>query len=329
MKPSESITKRWKRRVKKVLIAASTIVCAAVIAGVIYELIYEHNDTRRFPQQGRSVDIGGFRLNIHCTGTGAPAVILESGLGIPAIGWDLVQPGVQKFTQVCSYDRAGYGWSDPGPLPRTSRQIAKELHVLLHNAGVPSPYILVGHSLGGFNVRVLNGLYRKEVAGMVLVDSSIEDQQTWTPADAAAEKKEDAEVLLYARAYPVLFHLGIARLFLATDRTPLPERMDAGLRYLLLKPPHVRAMIDEDLASKESAEQVRESGSLGDKPLVVLIAGTDHKPSAMDLERKLGRLSTNSQQIVVQNSGHLIPFEQPQAVVDAIKHVFNAFVGSR
>jgi hypothetical protein len=116
-KPSESTTKRWKRRVKKVLIAASAIVCAAAITGVIYELISEHNDARRFPQEGRPIDVGGFQLNIHCTGMGAPAVILESGLGIPGMGWDLVQPGVQKFTQVCSYDRAGYGWSDPGPLP--------------------------------------------------------------------------------------------------------------------------------------------------------------------------------------------------------------------
>lgn len=143
MNPSQAAAKRWKRRVTKVLIAACAIVCAAAITGITYEVISEHIDARRFPQEGRSVDIGGFRLNIHCTGTGAPAVILESGLGIPAIGWDLVQRRVQKFTQVCSYDRAGYGWSDPGPLPRTSRQIAKELHALLHNAGVPPPYILV------------------------------------------------------------------------------------------------------------------------------------------------------------------------------------------
>jgi pimeloyl-ACP methyl ester carboxylesterase len=315
--------------VKQVLIAASAIVSAAAITGAAYQLISEHNDARRFSQVGRSVDIGGFRLNIHCTGSGAPTIILESGLGIPAMGWDLVQPGVEKFTRVCSYDRTGYGWSDPGPLPRTSRQIAKELHALLDNAGVPPPYVLVGHSFGGFNVRVFNGLYPDEVAGIVLVDSSHDDEQTRAPRDTGAEKKEDAEVLLFARAYPVLFHLGIARLFLATDRTPLPEHFDAGLRYLLLKPTHMRAIIDEELASTESARRARESGSLRDKPLVVLIAGTGHNPVGMALEQKLGRLSTNSQQIVVQNSGHFIPFEQPQAVIDAIKHLFNSSVRSR
>lgn len=245
------------------------------------------------------------------------------------MGWDLVQPGVEKFTRVCSYDRAGYGWSEPSPIPRTSQQIAKELHLLLRHAGLQPPYILVGHSFGGFNARVFNGLYPDEVAGMVLVDSSHEDQQSPTPTQAAAERNEDAETRLFGRVYPVLFHLGIARLFFATDRTPLPEHLDAGLRYLLLGPTHVRAMIDEELASTESAEQVRESGSLGEKPLIVLTAGTGHNPASAELEQKLTRLSTHSQQIVVPNSGHLIPFEQPQAVVDAIQRVFDQCVHSR
>ncbi|MFZ0212483.1 MAG: alpha/beta hydrolase [Candidatus Acidiferrales bacterium] len=309
--------------------ATIVIVCTAAIAGATYELICEHNDARRFPQEGRSVDVGGFRLNIHCTGTGAPPVILDSGLGIPAMGWDLVQPGVQKFTQVCSYDRAGYGWSEPGRTPRTSREIAKELHRLLQNAGLRPPFILVGHSFGGFNVRVFNGLYPDEVAGMVLVDSSHADQRIPTPSQAAAERREDEETRMFARVYPVLFHLGVARFFLATDRTPLPEHMDAGLRYLLLKPPHVQAMIGEELASAESAEQVRESGNLGDKPLVVLTAGIGHTPASVELEQELTRLSTDSQQIVVHNSGHLIPFEQPQAVVGAIRSVFDICPHSR
>lgn len=299
------------------------IVCAAAISGATYELIFERNDARRFPQEGRSVEVGGFRLNIHCTGTGAPAVILESGLGIPAMGWDLVQPGIEKFTRVCSYDRAGYGWSDSGPAPRTSQQIAKELHLLLQNAGLKAPYILVGHSFGGFNVRVFNGLYPDEVAGMVLVDSSHENQQAPTPTQAAAEREDDAETRWFARAYPVLFHLGIARLFLATDHTPLPEHLDSGLRYLLLKPTHVQAMVDEELASTKSAEQVRESGSLGDKPLIVLTANIGHNPASTELEQKLIRLSSRGQQIVVPKSGHLIPFEQPLAVVDAIHRVFD------
>jgi pimeloyl-ACP methyl ester carboxylesterase len=112
----------------------------------------------------------------------------------------LVQPDVEKFTHVCSYDRAGYGWSDPGPLPRTSLQIAKELHTLLQTARVPPPYIMVGHSFGGFNVRVFNGLYESELAGMVLVDSEQEDDRPQASASMAAdERKEETETLLFAR----------------------------------------------------------------------------------------------------------------------------------
>src|SRR5258708_31346859 len=116
---------RWKRWTWRLLLAGATILCIAAIIGAIYEFVSERKDTRRFSQEGRSVDVGGFRLNIHCTGEGGPVVILDSGMGIPAMGWDLVQPDVEKFTRVCSYDLAGYGWSDPGPLPRTSLQIPK------------------------------------------------------------------------------------------------------------------------------------------------------------------------------------------------------------
>jgi len=318
---------RWKRWIRRLLTVGIMIICIAALAGATYEFVSGRRDARRFPQEGRSVDIGGFRLNIHCAGQGGPAVILDSGLGIPAMGWDLVQPDVARFTQVCSYDRAGYGWSDPGPLPRTSLEIAKELHRLLHNAGIPPPYILVGHSFGGFNALVFNGQYASEVAGMVLVDSSQVDEHTPSPAMTAGEKKEDAETRLLARLYPALFHLGVARWYLARDPTPLPEHLDAGLRYLILQPKHFRAMVEENLSSAESSEQVRESGNFGDKPLIVLTAGVS-RPGHAQLQRKLVQLSTRGQQIIVEKSAHLIPFEQPQAVGNAIRSVFDAVTGA-
>jgi pimeloyl-ACP methyl ester carboxylesterase len=315
---------QWMRWIRRLLLAGIMMLSVASLTGATYEFVSDRRDARRFPQEGRSVEIGRFRLNIHCTGKGGPAVVLDSGLGLPAMAWDLVQPDVARFTQVCSYDRAGYGWSDPGPLPRTSLEIAEELHRLLHNAGVPPPYIMVGHSFGGFNVRVFNGLYPTEVAGMVLVDSSQENEHAPPPTSVTArEKEEDAETLLLARLYPVLFHLGVARWYLARNPTPLPEHLDAGLRYLILKPKHLRAMVDEELSSNESAEQVRKSGNLGDKPLVVLTAGVS-RPGHADLQRQLVRLSTHGQQIIVEKSAHLIPFEQPQAVTNAIRMVFDS-----
>ncbi len=102
-------------------------------------------------------------------------MILESGLGVPALGWAKVQPEVAKFARVCSYDRAGYGWSEPGPEPRTSLQMVKELKALLDAAGEAGLYVLVGHSFGGFTVRLFTKQYPNEVVAVVLVEASHED----------------------------------------------------------------------------------------------------------------------------------------------------------
>ncbi len=119
---------------------------------------------------GRLVDVGGFKLHVNCAGEGSPAVVLDAALGGSSISWSLVQPDVAADTRVCSYDRAGFGWSEAGPMPRTASRIAGELHVLLDRAGVPPPFVLVGHSFGGFVMRIFAGRYRSDVAGLVLVD---------------------------------------------------------------------------------------------------------------------------------------------------------------
>src|SRR5262245_46551299 len=124
---------------------------------------------------GKLVDIGGRRLHLNCTGKGQPAVVMEAGAGDFSFDWELVQPQVARFARVCSYDRAGYAWSDPGPTPRTLRQIAFELHTGLLKAGIKGPYILVGHSLGGAIARTYVSQYPKEIAGMALVDSVHEE----------------------------------------------------------------------------------------------------------------------------------------------------------
>jgi len=126
--------------------------------------------------------MGGYSLHLYCTGreSGAPTVVMDSGLGGTVLDWQLVQPELAKSMHVCTYDRAGMGWSDPGDQPRTSRQITRELHTLLGNAGVEGPYVLVGHSFGGTNMQVDASQYPDEVAGMVLVDSALEDEEAVT-----------------------------------------------------------------------------------------------------------------------------------------------------
>ncbi len=130
---------------------------------------------------GQIVDAGGTRMHINCTGTGSPSIILEAGFPGSSLDWSLVQPMVAPFSRVCSYDRAGFGWSDMGKAPRSSTQIAEDLQTLLSTAAVPAPYILVGHSMGGLYVRAFARKFPDSVAGIVLVDATHEDQWDYEP----------------------------------------------------------------------------------------------------------------------------------------------------
>src|SRR5438874_13595466 len=128
-----------------------------------------------YAQPGQLVDAGGFRLNLYCMGSGSPTVVFDSVCGDWAPAWSKLQPEIAKWTRACSYDRAGTGFSDPGPMPRTSVHIAEELRTALHHAGIGGPYILVGSAFGGDNVRTFADLYMDEVAGMVLDDADPDD----------------------------------------------------------------------------------------------------------------------------------------------------------
>src|SRR5437868_7715159 len=149
-------TKRILSLLLKIVVIALVI---AIASGLIYEEIGRRNDRKRNPQIGQSIDIGGRSLNLYCSGEGSPAVVFDSGAGAPGYSWSNIQPEIAKFTRACWYDRAGEGWSDAGPFPRTSAANAQDLHGLLQRAGVAPPYILVGHSYGGLNARVYNGMY--------------------------------------------------------------------------------------------------------------------------------------------------------------------------
>ena len=130
------------------------------------------------PPPGQLIDLGGWRLHLNCLGKASasqPTAILEAGAGDFSVDWSLVQPGVARFARVCSYDRAGSGWSDLGPRPRTMHQLVWELHTLLDNAGVKPPFVLVGHSYGGWLVRLYGFTYPAEVAGMVLVEAGADN----------------------------------------------------------------------------------------------------------------------------------------------------------
>ena len=172
-----------------------------LMAGAIYESLSEAADARAYPPPGQMVDVGGYRLHINCTGEGSPTVVIDAGLGDWSTSWGLVQPEVAKTTRVCTYDRAGMGWSEPGPLPRDAHQIAGELHTLLQNANIPGPYVMVGHSFGGLPVQVFVHDYPAEVAGVVLIESM------YPGPEDLRHTKPDA-----SRLASVLARFGIVRL---------------------------------------------------------------------------------------------------------------------
>ena len=166
-------------RIKRILLGVVGLLLIAALAGVLYQRLASRGDLDATPPPGRLVDVGGHRLHIWCSGSaapGTPSVLFDSGLGGGAFSWARIAPEVAKFTQTCTYDRAGMGYSDPGPAPRTSGQIAKELAELIQNSGIARPVILAGLSFGGFNTRIVASEHPDLAAGLVLVSASHENQ---------------------------------------------------------------------------------------------------------------------------------------------------------
>jgi pimeloyl-ACP methyl ester carboxylesterase len=332
-----SKAKRWLVAIFKI---GSLVIIGAIIAGSVYEQLGRRRDLERLPQIGRSVDIGGRSLNIYCSGNGAPSVILESPGGGPGYVWAQIQPQIANYTNTCWYDRAGEGWSDPGPFPRTSEAIAKDLHELLQRAGLSPPYVLVGYSVGGLNVRVFNGLYPNEVAGMVLVDSAHEDEPQRAPKFMLARTAPRYLWHPLHLFFQTSARLGLLRL--THSSRPLSDTSQQTsvqiVRALRRQPKSVANDASTGIVEPESYAQAHSAGGLGDRPLVVLTAG---KPLSFgdaemarqaaawqqvwihEIQAKLARLSSHGRQIIVENSDHGIVEQSPEALVQAVQEILN------
>ena len=332
---------RMKPIARASLAGLCLLTVSLAITGALYEMIGRWRDTRRFPQRGHLVQAGSIRMNIDCSGQGSPTVILESGWGGPSVDWLMVQPEIAKFSRVCSYDRAGYGWSDSGPEPRSSLQIAHELKQLLQAAGEKGPYVLVGHSMGGYDIRVYAGQYPNDVVGMVLVDASHEDQDLRAPESIRKWSQDYRKHPGWKKLkYFFQLHLGWARLTADRDApASWPKAFGEEENFLTLPTKHQFATIDEDeVFPTLSAAQVRSAGNLGDRPLIVLTATRqeDIAPEippkdaraeqdlwVHQLQPELARLSTHGKQIV-DDSSHEMPTEHPKVVISAIHEVWLA-----
>ena len=261
-----SVVSYSTRALAVVLFSAFLLACV----GACYQLIGAHIDKIRNPPPGNLVDAGGFRMHIYCVGRGTPTVILDSGLSDSWLSWHKVQPLVAEFTRVCSYDRAGLGWSDSSPKPRTSKVFVQELHTLLQNAKVAPPYVLVGHSMGGYDVRLFTSLYPSEVAGMVLVDATHPDLFDRLPKLKQATL--DWCKTLKRQEWEMVF--GISRLMHSCGNQHVDS---AAMRQTIeCRESYVRETHAECISILgESASQVRATGSLDNLPLIVLSEDPD------------------------------------------------------
>ena len=311
--------KRWLKFALKSLAALMALVLGA---GIVYEQIGRRRDRARFPQIGRSVDIGGRTLNIFCSGAGTPPVIFESGGPGPGLEWEVFQPEVSKFTQACWYDRAGEGWSDLGPFPRTSVAIGKDLHELLKRAGVPAPYVFAGASIGGLNSRVYGGLYPNEVAGMILIDSAHEDESQRAPKFYLGRTAPRFFWHPLQMAFEAAAFVGLLRLTQSSPehgKDPSQMTRDEIIEALRHRPKSIVGNVSAGIVLPESFAEGASVTRIGDFPLIVLTAGQSldfgdaemNKEAAAyqqvwihEIQPKLVRLSTRGHQIVVPNANH-------------------------
>jgi len=305
----------WRRTIR-ILVCLGGLIVVAALTGASYEWLATRRDLAATPPPGQLVDVGGYRLHLWCTGDGAPAVVLDTGLGGSTPDWGFVQPEVARFTRVCSYDRAGMGYSDPGPSPRTARRIATELAELLTRGGITGPVVLVGASIAGFGVRVFASDHPERAAGLVLVDASHEDQAHEVPA--------------MARFVPLLSTIGILRLSgvsFGQRIESLPPSVRPFAQATRFRAAGYQAAADEMSHVRDSAEEVRRTRRTLTIPVLVVTGARGADETWRRLQQDQASLSERGCLVTARQSGHAVAVDQPEIVVDAIRLVVEAARG--
>ena len=343
------MTAKWKTAALAVAIAGAGIFALALVSGLLYEQTQRARDRERYPQIGRSIDIGGRTLNIDCAGAGQPAVILESGAnwalnsGVydpktmfsnggprPGYSWVPVQRALATVTTVCWYDRAGSGWSDLGPYPRDSAAQARDLHALLGAAQVPPPYVLAGESSAALDARVFASFYPSEVAGLVLVNWA--DPALFLDLRSNNGKRASRIPQLIYHSQDVAAQLfnsvGLYRLGPVPPAPPPPKGLTAAewntIWFLTHSSKAVSALMQDIASWRLSSAEARAAGSLGGRPLLVLSAGNisatpEFLAAWTNAQSDLTRLSTRGRQIAVAGSD--LMYDAPDAIAQAVRQI--------
>lgn len=315
--------------VKKVSLSAIILLGCTLAAGTIYQSVSTKIDAYFYPPPGRMIDVGGFKMHINCMGDSekkGPTVILEAGAGgCNSLEWSLVQPEVSQFARVCSYDRAGHGWSDESPYPRTSAHMVEELHTLLINAKIPGPYILVGHSFGGNHMRLFANKYPDEVSGVILVDSVHENM--WDKLPPSPFETLECKLRYNNKNIARLASsIGFFRFFYCSpkDYNQFPDSIAKIYSKQHSSTKLITTLFEANRLSSESLSQVKGT-TLGNKPLTVISAGHEEESITLednqiwnDFQKDLATKSSNSKHLIAQGSDHMITRTDPKIIIKSI-----------
>ena len=295
---------------------AATMVVALVSGTVVQWALSQHTLSNAVAP-GRLIDVGGHRLHLVCEGAGNPAVILEAGLPGSSLTWASVTGSIAEFARVCAYDRAGYAWSETAVTPRTAGNIVGELRLLLRNAAIDPPYVLVGHSFGGLIVQLYAARFVDEVAGMVLVDSSHPDRLSQTKSLETANA--------FGRTVGFLAPTGVPRLLFPVPAGSPESRNESVLvaeNRVMKTTRSLRTVATEVAGLRESfREAAAEPVDLGRRPLIVLTEGRRRAEFWYAMQEELAELSETSDWQIAENAGHYVQHDRPGLVVEAIRRV--------
>lgn len=325
--PSLTAKRGWRllRRLAAGLLLLVVLLC---IAGAMYNALALHHLRKLYPPPGQFYSVNGHSMHLYCSGSGSPTVVLESGGAEGFLVWGKVQPVLSRVTRVCSYDRAGLGWSDPVPGPRDSDHIAKQLHALLTKANIAGPLVLMGHSAGGLHIRVFASRYPKDVVGMIFVDATTPPDGIRLPASVAAL---DHHSTVQMAIFKAMIALGIPRIMGQCSVPPPGFDATANLwRANACTPAYVTAYQREKCWSAASRSEAARSAHFGNLP-VLIFSRDNHLPRPPQLpslvstrdwqlgnvahdrmQANLMKLSTHSRRIIVKGSGHYIHFQRAE-----------------
>lgn len=302
------------------LIAILVVVCVFQVAAPAQTT---HKEQVPPPPIGKLVDVGGYRVHLYCMGSGSPAVVIV-GAGF-SFNWGLVQPEVAKFTQVCSYDHSGIGWSDDGPEDSCSLRV-NEVRTALKNLGIKGPYVLVGHSLGGLVARVYAGQYPDEIAGMVFVDHAFaEGTLTFSGPPPSSDAKA-----LPPTAPPMLLSPSGGPVTIGIESDPNFSKLSDRDRELHLwamsEPRTQKSMQGHPDMMPSCIEEAntflkKQKYPLGEKPLIDVSTDELRSPPYVNLQNTLLSLSRNSKEMIAEKSGHFVIIDRPDVVIDGVRQL--------